>query len=107
MRSPRIGHARNVTTSGEMKEMAIASVTPTNFAALKKKNVAPKRVQREFRCTAEHAASFEVGQEIGLDKIFEEGQFLDVRGISRGRGFTASRRRRRVVGSATWRRSWR
>lgn len=69
------------------------------LGAFKKKNIAPKRVQREFRCTAEHAASFEVGQEIGLDKIFEEGQFLDVRGISRGRGFTGVIRRHKFAGS--------
>ena len=33
-----------------MKEMAIASVTPTDFAALKKKNVAPSKPIEQMTC---------------------------------------------------------
>jgi large subunit ribosomal protein L3 len=68
------------------------------LGAFKAKNIAPKRTQREFRCTAEYAASFEVGQEIALDQLFEVGQFLDVTGISRGRGFTGVVRKYHFAG---------
>jgi len=53
----------------------------------------PKRMVRELRCSAEHAASFEVGEKVALDKVFEVGQFVDAQGRSRGRGFTGVMRR--------------
>lgn len=59
----------------------------------KKGNVAPQQTLKELRCSAAHAASFEIGQELKLEAIFEEGQLVDVQGISRGRGFTGVMRR--------------
>ena len=50
MRSPSNGQARKVTASGETKEMAIASVTPTYFAELKKKSVEPSRPAEQITC---------------------------------------------------------
>jgi len=64
----------------------------------KKTNVTPKRVLRELRCSAEFAAGFEVGSEIKLDSVFEEGQFVDVQGMTRGRGFTGVMRRWNFAG---------
>jgi large subunit ribosomal protein L3 len=54
----------------------------------KKSNVAPAGTLRELRCSADFAAGFEVGQEVKLEQIFQEGQLVDVQGISRGHGFT-------------------
>jgi large subunit ribosomal protein L3 len=59
----------------------------------KKTGGTPKALLRELRCPPEHAASFEIGQKLELDKVFEEGQLVDVRGVSRGRGFTGVMRR--------------
>jgi len=59
----------------------------------KRANVTPKRILRELRCSADFAASFEVGAELKLDSVFQEGQFVDVKGVSRGRGFTGVMRR--------------
>jgi large subunit ribosomal protein L3 len=59
----------------------------------KKANVSPRRWLREIRSTAEFVASFEIGQEIGVDSVFEVGQFVDVQGLTRGRGFTGVMRR--------------
>lgn len=59
----------------------------------------PKRIRREFRCSAEYAGSLELGAELQLDELFEEGQFLDVRGVSRGRGFTGVMRRHNFAGA--------
>jgi large subunit ribosomal protein L3 len=52
-----------------------------------KAETAPKRFVREIRLTDEDVAKFELGQEIKTDSI-EKGQFVDVVGTSKGRGFT-------------------
>jgi large subunit ribosomal protein L3 len=65
----------------------------------KKANVAPKTTLRELRCSAEYAAGFEVGQEVKLDQVFEVGQFVDVQGVSRGRGFSGVVRRYNFAGN--------
>jgi large subunit ribosomal protein L3 len=49
----------------------------------KKANTAPKRFVREIRGV--NLAEVEVGQELKVD-IFAEGQFVDVTGISKGKG---------------------
>ncbi|MFQ5844396.1 MAG: 50S ribosomal protein L3 [Planctomycetota bacterium] len=48
---------------------------------------APKRFVREIRLSDDEAAAREVGSEVRVD-IFEPGQFVDVVGTSKGRGFT-------------------
>jgi len=65
----------------------------------KKQNVEPQRNVRELRCSAEFAAGFEVGQELKLEQIFEEGQFVDVQGITKGHGFTGVVRRHNFAGN--------
>ncbi len=50
-----------------------------------KAGVEPKRFIREFKF--ENTADYEIGQEIKAD-IFDEGDFVDVFGQTRGRGFT-------------------
>ncbi|MFC7678151.1 50S ribosomal protein L3 [Paenibacillus sp. GCM10028914] len=50
----------------------------------KKANTAPKRYVREIRGV--DLASVEVGQEVKAD-IFAEGEYVDVTGISKGKGF--------------------
>lgn len=64
----------------------------------KKSGVGPKRWLRELRCTPEFAAGFEVGAEVKLDAVFQEGEFVDVQGMSRGRGFTGVMRRFNFAG---------
>lgn len=71
------------------------------LGTFKAKGVAPKRAQREFRCTADHAATMEVGQSVKLDELFEAGQFIDVRGVSRGRGFQGVVRRHKFAGQVS------
>lgn len=65
----------------------------------KKQGVEPKRVLRELRCAAEYVAGYEIGQQLKLDEIFEAGQFVDVQGITRGRGFTGVMRRHNFAGA--------
>lgn len=52
-----------------------------------KSSVAPARVLKESRVSAEELEGFELGQEIKAD-IFEAGQHVDVIGTSKGRGFS-------------------
>ena len=59
----------------------------------KKFGVSAKRIIREFRCDADFAAKYEVGQELALDEIFEAGQKVDVRGTSRGKGYAGVMKR--------------
>jgi large subunit ribosomal protein L3 len=59
----------------------------------------PKRVVRELRLTAAEVAKHEVGSKVALDQIFEPGQFVDVQGTTRGRGFTGVVRRWGMAGS--------
>lgn len=65
----------------------------------KKQGVTPKRELRELRGTAEYVGGFEVGQTLKFDEIFEVGQFVDVQGVSRGRGFTGVMRRHNFAGA--------
>ncbi len=67
----------------------------------KKQNVDPKALLREFRCPADFAAKFETGQEVKLDELFEAGQYIDVQGVSRGRGFSGVMRRHNFAGGTS------
>jgi large subunit ribosomal protein L3 len=67
----------------------------------KKAGVAPRKELREFRCSAEAAAKVEVGQELTLGDVFAPGQFVDVQGVTRGRGFTGVVRRYGFAGAVS------
>ncbi|MDX2056104.1 MAG: 50S ribosomal protein L3 [Polyangiaceae bacterium] len=60
---------------------------------------APAAILRELRCAAEFASKYEVGQEVKLDEVFQEGQSVDVQGVTRGRGFTGVMRRHNFKGA--------
>src|SRR5687767_3313185 len=73
------GYSAIVLGVGERKEKHANKPVAGFF---KKAGVTPKRIVRELRCTAEYAAGYEVGQEVALEQLFEEGQFVDVQGVS-------------------------
>jgi large subunit ribosomal protein L3 len=54
----------------------------------KKSGQTPKKIVRELRMTVEEVAKYEIGEKVGVDKVFQEGQFVDAQGKTRGRGFT-------------------
>jgi large subunit ribosomal protein L3 len=56
----------------------------------KKAGATPKRYIKEFRGV--NLADYEVGQEIKAD-LFSEGEFVDVTGISKGKGFSGTIKR--------------
>ena len=59
---------------------------------------APQHV-KEFRLSAEEVAKYPVGQAIDLTAVFKEGQFVDVQGTTRGRGFSGVVRRWSMAGA--------
>lgn len=55
-------------------------------------SVPPKRVVREFRLSAEEASSLKGGEPVTVS-IFQPGDYVDVTGVSRGRGYAGSIKR--------------
>ena len=56
-----------------------------------KAGIAPKRIIREFRL--ENIDAYEVGQEIKVEDMFQEGDKIDVSGISKGKGYQGTVKR--------------
>lgn len=56
------------------------------------------RTLKELRLPADVAARFEVGQTITVADVFKEGQFVDVTGTSKGRGFAGVIKRHHFAG---------
>ncbi|MBI5547859.1 MAG: 50S ribosomal protein L3 [Deltaproteobacteria bacterium] len=65
----------------------------------KKAGVPASKVVREFRLEAKEAEALKVGDQIKID-IFRKGQFVDVTGISKGKGFQGVMRRHNMKGAA-------
>ncbi len=61
----------------------------------KKQNITPKKVLKEFRFPGHDA--FNIGDVISLDK-FKEADFIDVTGITKGKGFQGVVRRHGMSG---------
>lgn len=57
---------------------------------LRKANVGPLKILREFK--VESAGEYEVGQELGA-AIFKPGDYVDVTGTSKGKGFQGGMKR--------------
>ena len=66
------------------KDVAEKKLTKAQLGHLKKNNIAPKKILREFR--TDDVSGYTVGQEIKAD-IFKVGDYVDVSGISKGKGF--------------------
>lgn len=64
----------------------VARVSKPRAGHFKKASVTPVKLLKEFRVNAEDLAAREVGAEITVD-IFEPGEFVDVTGTSKGKGF--------------------
>ncbi len=71
-----------------------------NLGHFDKAKVPAKRYLREIRLDDKEIQLYEVGQEVKVD-IFENGDFVDVTGLTKGRGFTGVMKRWNFHGSAT------
>jgi large subunit ribosomal protein L3 len=65
-----------------------------------KADVTPKRFLREIRLNDEEIQQYEAGQEITVD-VFEAGDFVDVVGTTKGKGFTGVMKRYGFSGTAS------
>ncbi|HEX9295311.1 MAG TPA: 50S ribosomal protein L3 [Polyangiaceae bacterium] len=92
------GYDALVVGLGERKEKQTNKPLAGEY---KKSGQTPKRFRRELRMPADSLAKYEVGATIKLDEVFEPGQFVDVQGTTRGRGFTGVMRRWNFAGAVT------
>ncbi len=76
-------------------------VNQSEAGFFKKLGVKAARVLREFRLPEEACAKYEVGQTLKPSEVFEVGQFVDVCGRSKGRGFTGVMKRWNFSGAAS------
>jgi large subunit ribosomal protein L3 len=91
------GYSALIVGFGDKREKLLTKAEAGNF---KKIGQAPARTIREFRLTPEQVSKFEVGQVLKPSEHFQEGQKVDVCGLTRGRGFTGVMRRWNFRGSA-------
>ena len=80
---------------GEKREKLVKK---PQAGAMKKAGVQAPRVIREFRIDESLLERFEVGQTLGVADIFQDGQFVDVSGTSKGRGFSGVMKRHNFAG---------
>lgn len=79
----RDGYRALQVTTGSRRASRVTRPLAGHFA---KAGVEPGRGLWEFRLEGEEEPEIEAGAELGVDR-FEAGQRVDVRGISKGRGF--------------------
>ncbi|MCD6291221.1 MAG: 50S ribosomal protein L3 [Anaerolineae bacterium] len=61
-------------------------LTRGQLGHLRKHDLPPLRYLREIRMSEEEASQYTVGQQVTVD-LFQPGEFVDVTGTSKGRGF--------------------
>jgi large subunit ribosomal protein L3 len=83
------------------EEQTEKHVRKPQAAAFEKAGVSPKKVLREFRLPEDEVAKFEVGQVLKPSELFSVGQFVDVCGTSKGRGFTGVMKRWNFAGAGS------
>ena len=77
------GYLAIQVTAGECRNTRLTKPEAGHF---KKAGIEAGYITREFRITPEEAERFKAGDEVPLD-CFQEGQAVDVRGTTKGKGF--------------------
>ena len=77
---------------GDVKEK---SLNKPKLGYFKKNNLTPRRVLREFR--VDNISDYKIGQEIKVD-VFNAGDYVDVQGVSKGKGFAGTVKRHGFAG---------
>ena len=83
------GYSSVQVTTGNKKEKHL---TKPQLGHFKKNSINPGEGLWEFRVNADQIAELEVGSDLFLEQ-FEEGQSVDVSGISKGKGFQGTVKR--------------
>jgi large subunit ribosomal protein L3 len=98
VRPNRVSQVKSLETDGyRAVQVAFGSRRPSRVTKplaghYAKAGIEAGECLREFRLEADEGADLAVGQEISVD-IFEAGQQVDVRGVTKGRGFAGGVRR--------------
>lgn len=79
-------------------EQKAARTNKPDTGAFKKAEVSPRKFVRELRLSKADAAKHTVGQELGANDVFSEGDVCDVIGTSKGRGFAGVMKRHNFRG---------
>jgi len=90
------GYSALILGIGERKDKHTSKAQRTAFE--KKGQKVPRHTQ-ELRAPADYVAGFELGQELKVEEIFSEGQYVDVQSRSKGRGFAGVMRRHNFKGA--------
>jgi large subunit ribosomal protein L3 len=80
------------------EEVLERKLTLAQRGHLRKASVKPLKTLREFRISEETTADFSLGQELDVGQ-FKPGDFVDVTGTSKGKGFTGVMKRHNFSGS--------
>ena len=80
---------------GERKEKHTNKAQQGHY---KKAGLNPSRFVQEIRLSAADVAKYEVGQSVTIAEIFEEGEKVDVRGTSKGKGTAGVMKRHNFAG---------
>ncbi|MCS6856084.1 MAG: 50S ribosomal protein L3 [Sandaracinaceae bacterium] len=83
---------------GEKRESLF---TKPELGFFKKAGVKPLRFLRELRLPPEEVAKYEVGKILRPSEVFEIGQWVDVTGYTKGRGFTGVMKRWNFSGAGS------
>jgi large subunit ribosomal protein L3 len=85
----RIGYGEKPLRLANKAELGVAS----------KLNVAPPRLIKEFRLAPADLDKFEVGKPVPLSQVFKPGTFIDVIGVTKGKGYQGVLKRHHLGGS--------
>lgn len=83
----------NKPLAGQYKTAMGALKTADGEPPKEEGKLAPRQVLREFRCPADYLDKYEIGDAPNLEDVFTEGQYVDVKSVSRGRGYSGVMRR--------------
>jgi large subunit ribosomal protein L3 len=72
-------------------------MTKADLGRFKAANASPRKFVREFRVEPSELEKFPIGSEVPLD-VFKEGQYVDVLGTSKGKGFQGVMKRHKLGG---------
>jgi len=89
------GYSAIVLGYEDVKE---SKLRKSELGLFKKLGIPPKKMLIESRVDEESLDKFEIGQEIGID-IFKRGDFVDVTGKTKGRGFAGVMKRHGMAGA--------
>ena len=89
------GYSALVLGYDDIKEKKVRKSEMGLFKSVK---ISPKKVLKESRVSPDELDSFKIGQELKVD-FFKKGDFVDITGTSKGRGFSGVIKRHGMSGA--------